>query len=117
MGGGGIEIGDRTMIATHTVLTSLGHDPDSTSMHTTLASAPIRLANDVWIGANAIVLPGVTIGEQAVVAAGAVVCSDVPPYSIVAGVPARVVRMKKTPQEKPISFDSHGVTPPGGQSG
>ena len=46
----------------------------------------------MWIGVNAVVLPGVTIGEGAVVAAGAVVTKDVPPYSVVAGVPAKVIK-------------------------
>lgn len=55
---------------------------------------PIILEGDNWIGARVVVLKGVTIGEGAVVAAGAVVTKDVPPYSIVAGIPARVVKMR-----------------------
>jgi acetyltransferase-like isoleucine patch superfamily enzyme len=54
---------------------------------------PIRVGRDVWIGANAIILAGVTIGDGAVVAAGAVVRRDVPAYTVVAGVPAVI---KKT---------------------
>ena len=57
-------------------------------------TAPVRIGNDVWIGARAIILPGVTIADGSVVAAGAVVTTDVPDYSIVAGVPARVVRQR-----------------------
>jgi acetyltransferase-like isoleucine patch superfamily enzyme len=53
-----------------------------------------RLGNDVWVGANAIVLPGVTVGHGAVIAAAAVVARDVPPYTIVAGVPAREQRLR-----------------------
>lgn len=53
---------------------------------------PVRICRDAWIGANAMVLKGVTIGERSIVAAGAVVTSDVPPDSLVAGVPARVLR-------------------------
>jgi acetyltransferase-like isoleucine patch superfamily enzyme len=52
-------------------------------------SAPVVIGADVWLGARAVVLPGVTIGEGAIVGAGAVVTKDVPPYAIVAGVPAR----------------------------
>ena len=57
-----------------------------------LIPAPIRIGNDVWIGANATVLPGVTIGDGAVVAAGAVVTRDVEPLTVVGGVPARPLK-------------------------
>jgi acetyltransferase-like isoleucine patch superfamily enzyme len=53
---------------------------------------PVVIGNHVWIATNAIILPGVTIGEGAIVACGAVVTKDVPPHCLVAGVPARVVR-------------------------
>ncbi len=52
------------------------------------------VGNDVWIGCNAVVLPGVTVGDGAVIAAGAVVTEDVPPYAVVAGVPGRVLRFR-----------------------
>lgn len=55
-------------------------------------SAPIVIGDHVWIGMNVIVLKGVTIGEGAVVSAGSVVTKDVPPHSLVAGVPAKVVK-------------------------
>ena len=55
---------------------------------------PIKIGNDVWIGARAIILDGVTIGDGAIVAAGAVVSKDVPPYAIVGGVPAKVLRYR-----------------------
>jgi galactoside O-acetyltransferase len=58
-----------------------------------MVHAPVEVDDDVWLGAGAVVLPGVHIGRGAVVGAGAVVTRDVPPFSIVAGVPARVVRM------------------------
>lgn len=57
-----------------------------------IESKPVRICRDVWIGANAMVLKGVTIGERSIVAAGAVVTSDVPPDCIVGGVPARILR-------------------------
>jgi len=56
------------------------------------ASIPVRIGDGVWIGARAIVLKGVTVGEGATIAAGSVVTSDVPPRTVVAGVPARVIR-------------------------
>ena len=66
--------------------------------------APIVIGDKVWIGANATVLPGVTIGKGAIVAAGAVVTRDVPPNTIVAGVPARVVREIRPGEHAPASF-------------
>jgi maltose O-acetyltransferase len=55
-------------------------------------AAPVRIGNDVWIGGNVTILPGVTIGNNVVVAAGAVVTKDVPDNSLVGGVPARIIR-------------------------
>lgn len=59
----------------------------------------VRIGNDVWVGANAIILKGVTIGDGAVVAANAVVTHDIPPYTIAAGIPARVRRDRFTPDQ------------------
>ena len=53
---------------------------------------PVTIEDDVWIGANAVILPGVAIGTHSVVAAGAIVTKDVPPRSLVAGVPAKVIK-------------------------
>lgn len=60
---------------------------------------PIVIEDDVWVGAGAFVLKGVTIGRGAIVGAGAVVTKDVPPYAIVVGNPARVVRMRFSPEQ------------------
>jgi acetyltransferase-like isoleucine patch superfamily enzyme len=62
------------------------------------ASAPIHIGRECWIGCNAVILKGVAIGDHAVVGAGAVVTRDVPPHSVAAGVPARVVRSLSPPQ-------------------
>jgi len=59
-----------------------------------VSRGPITIGNDVWIGVGAILLPGVTIGDGAIVSAGAVVAGDVPPYAIVGGSPARVLRRR-----------------------
>lgn len=59
-----------------------------------MATAPVRIGNDVWIGARAIILPGLSIGEGAIIGAGAVVTKDVPPYAICAGNPARVIKYR-----------------------
>ncbi|MCB9159898.1 MAG: CatB-related O-acetyltransferase [Caldilineaceae bacterium] len=55
---------------------------------------PVRIEDDVWIGARAIILPGVTIGQGAIIGAGAVVTKDVPAYAVCAGNPARVLRLR-----------------------
>ena len=61
--------------------------------------APVVIEDDVWIGANVTRLKGVTIGRGSVVAAGAVVTKSCPPYSIIGGVPAKVLKMRFTPEE------------------
>jgi galactoside O-acetyltransferase len=88
---GGLTIGDRVLIAAHAVLTTRGH-PESLPRWGRVEDAPIVVEDDVWIGAGAIVLPGVTIGAGSIVAAGAVVTKDVPPRTIVGGVPAQPIR-------------------------
>jgi maltose O-acetyltransferase len=90
----GVRIGDRTMIGSHVAITSATHDPDHCEMHLTLSGAPVEIGNDVWIGAHSVIFPGVRIGSHAVVAAGSVVRESVPDLGVVAGVPARLVRMK-----------------------
>jgi acetyltransferase-like isoleucine patch superfamily enzyme len=60
-----------------------------------VSTKPVVISDDVWIGANATITPGVTIGRHSVVAAGSVVTHDVPPYTIVAGVPARIIKTIK----------------------
>lgn len=89
---GGIEIGDDVMLGPNVSLLTSGHPLDPATRRRAITAAPIRLGNNVWIGASAIVLQGVTIGDDSVVAAGAVVTRDVPAGVLVAGVPARVVR-------------------------
>lgn len=87
-----IDIADRVMIAHKVNLVTAGHpvEPDQRRAHIT--AEPITIDENVWIGVAATVLPGVHIGADAVVAAGAVVTHDVPPATLVAGVPAAVIR-------------------------
>lgn len=60
-----------------------------------LNEKPVKIGNDVWIGANVVILPGVTIGNHVVLAAGAIVTKDIPDYAIVAGVPAKIIKFRK----------------------
>lgn len=88
---GGITLGDGALVGHNVVLATLNHDLDPRKRGTTIP-APIVIGNDVWIGANATILQGVTIGDGSVVAAGAVVSKDVPPNTVVGGVPAKVIK-------------------------
>lgn len=94
---GKVRCGDGVRIASHVSIVGFNHGfddpsvPIHTQKHETLG---IVIEDDVWIGANAVVLDGVTVGRGAVIAAGAVVSKDVPPMAIVGGVPARVVRYR-----------------------
>lgn len=88
---GGIFIDDGALIGHGVVLATLNHDMDPAKRQQ-LHPAPIHIGKRVWIGANATITSGVTIGDNAVVAAGAVVTKDVPPDTIVGGVPAKVIR-------------------------
>ena len=93
---GGIKIGDGALIGHNVVLATINHDLNPKENRKNHYAA-IKIGAHVWIGSNATVLPGVTIGDYAVVAAGAVVTRDVPAMTVVGGVPARVL---KTIQEE-----------------
>lgn len=88
---GGITIGDDVLVGHNCVIATLNHvmDPDRRA---DMIPAPVVIGNKVWIGANVTILQGVTIGEGAVIAAGAVVSKDVPARTVVAGVPAKVIK-------------------------
>ncbi|MGM9538288.1 MAG: DapH/DapD/GlmU-related protein [Candidatus Onthomonas sp.] len=88
---GGITIDDGALIGHNVVLATLNHCLDPLHRED-LCPAPIHIGKKVWIGANATVLPGVSIGDGAVIAAGAVVTRDVPENTVVAGVPAKPTR-------------------------
>jgi acetyltransferase-like isoleucine patch superfamily enzyme len=87
-----ITIADEVMIAHKVNLVTAGHPVEPDKRRSYITAAPITVDTNVWIGAAATVLPGVTIGADSVVAAGAIVTHDVPPATVVAGVPASVIR-------------------------
>ncbi|MGX2993003.1 DapH/DapD/GlmU-related protein [Streptomyces sp. JNUCC 64] len=89
---GGIRVGDRVMIAPKVSLVTGGHPLPLAERREYLTFAPIVIEDDVWIGTAAVITQGVTVGAGAVVAAGAVVTRDVPAGTVVAGVPARVIK-------------------------
>lgn len=96
---GGITIGDGTLIGHNVVLATINHDLDPRKNRQN-HYAPITIGNHVWIGSNATILPGVNIGNWAVVAAGAVVKKDVPAYTAVGGVPAKVLKTIRNESDK-----------------
>jgi maltose O-acetyltransferase len=88
-----VRIGDDCSIGTHAIIMDNDfHEIDPGRRRLRPASAPIVLEENVWLGARVTVLKGVTIGRDSVVAAGSVVTRDIPPGTIAAGVPARVIR-------------------------
>ena len=88
---GGVTLGDGCQVGHGVVFATLNHFLEAARRKATYP-APITVGRNVWIGSNATILQGVTIGENAVVAAGAVVTRDVPPNTVVGGVPARVIK-------------------------
>jgi acetyltransferase-like isoleucine patch superfamily enzyme len=94
---GGVFIGSRTLIGYRTQIISANHEIPPIGDPFPISGdklAKVTIANDVWIGANCVITPGVTIGEGSVVAAGSVVTKDVLPNAIVGGVPAKLIRMR-----------------------
>lgn len=107
------EIGNYCSISWNCSISGSFHDPSLMSTHpfTRLSSYgfiesnlgveddPVRIGNDVWIGMSACILPGVTVGDGAIVGAGSVVTKNVPPFAIVAGNPAKLIRMRFSSDE------------------
>jgi len=89
---GGIEIGSNASISNEVIILTADHDMDSPDF--VGRTRPVKIDDYAWIGTRAMILPGVTIGRGAVVAAGAVVTKSVEPFSVVAGLPARPVRSR-----------------------
>jgi acetyltransferase-like isoleucine patch superfamily enzyme len=94
---GGVEIGDRTLIGYRTQILSANHiipENHKQIFRSGHVLSKVIIENDVWIGANCVILPGVKIGEGAVIAAGSVVTKDVEPFFIVGGIPAKQIKIR-----------------------
>lgn len=92
---GGIEIGDGSLIGHNTTIATLNHDfnPDKRA---NLHPSPVKIGKKVWIGSDCTILPGVEIGDGAVIGAGSIVTKDIPANSIAVGNPARVIKQIET---------------------
>lgn len=104
-GQGGITIGDRVYTAPLVQMLAVNHvyqDPTRPMIEQGITAQGIVIEDDVWIGAGAVITDGVRVGQGAVVAAGAVVTKDVPAHTVVAGVPARVVKTIEAGQVGPV---------------
>jgi acetyltransferase-like isoleucine patch superfamily enzyme len=96
---GPVTIGSHVNLAQGITVTALNHNFSDTTKRIDeqgISTNPVTIEDDVWIGTNAVILPGVTIGQHAVVAAGAVVTADVPANTVVGGVPARIIKKINT---------------------
>lgn len=95
---GPLEIGNDVMMGPDVVIITSNHDISRTDvpmrLQGTLPSKKVIICNDVWIGARVVILPGVTIGNGCVIAAGSVVTHDIPDYVIAGGIPAKVIRSR-----------------------
>lgn len=96
-----IHVGENVSIGPEATILTLGHDPRSPGFED--KGGPVKIGDHVWIGYRAIILPGIEIGEGAVVGAGAVVTKDVPPFTIVAGNPA--VKIGDRPRDLTYTLD------------
>jgi len=107
MGQGGVTIGDFCVLGPKSMLVTVTHQAE-TLYYGNAVYQPITLATNVWIGAGAILLPGISVGENSVVGAGSVVTRDVEPNSVVAGVPAKKLK-SINPNENLLDQTANGI--------
>lgn len=96
-GAGGVEIGDFVLIGPNCQILTSNHKYDSCEKpisYQWIDNAPVKIGDDVWLAANVVILPGVTVGRGAIIGAGAVVTKDVAPFAIVGGVPAKLIKYR-----------------------
>ncbi len=107
-----VEIGEHCMLANGCFVTDANHrfdDPDRPVPWQGFTSkGPTRIGDNVWCGAHVVVTSGVTIGERCVIGAGSVVTEDVPPFTVAAGAPARVIRQISYPRNPDVAAREHG---------
>jgi acetyltransferase-like isoleucine patch superfamily enzyme len=103
-GQGGLHIGAGCAIAAGVIIYTQSnqyrHDPEATVLEQPVKYAPVKVGDDVWIGAGAILLPGISVGKHAVIGAGAVVTRDVPNGAVVGGVPAKEIGTRRVPASR-----------------
>lgn len=98
-GFGGITVGDGTIFAHNVEIMTRNHNYNSDDLESipydkTYVNKPVILKENVWVGSNVLIVPGITIGEGVVIGMGAVVTKDVPPYAVVGGNPARIIKYR-----------------------
>lgn len=100
---GSVTIGNDVMMGPEVIIYTSGHRHDRTDIpmrdQGSSKVEPVTIGNDVWIGRRAMIMPGVTVGDGVIIGAGAVVTKDIPDYCIVGGVPAKVLKMRKSIHE------------------
>lgn len=94
-GGGGVRIGENTMIASHVAISSYSHDHCEMDMHKTVKKGFVDIGKNVWLGSHSIIFPGVKIGNGAVIGANTLVNRDVPDKAIFYGTPGKVIKDRK----------------------
>lgn len=97
--GRNVSIGNDVLMGPDVVIMTTSHETSDINVPIRLQGKtedkPVKIGDDVWVGTRVVILPGVTVGRGAIIGASAVVTKDVPPYSVVAGVPAKVVKWRK----------------------
>ncbi|HLQ98361.1 MAG TPA: sugar O-acetyltransferase [Candidatus Dormibacteraeota bacterium] len=89
---GEVRIGDNCMLGPNVGIYTAGHSIEPLDRNKSGYTIPIKIGNDVWVGGNCVILAGVTIGDNSVVAAGSIVTKDVPKNTVVAGNPAKIIK-------------------------
>lgn len=99
-----VQLGNYVVLGPHNVIVDLSHSYDKIDVPIRLQpwiGKPVTIEDDVWITSNCTILPGVTIGRGAVIGAGSVVTQDVPPYAVVGGAPAKIIKWRSEPHLQP----------------